>query len=152
MHAERIDHLITVLERVRDAHKPFNMSRWFTVNHCRTASCAVGHACLDPEFQRQGLEISRLDDNAHINFWSQPCYKGYLGMYAASGFFQIPIAAAWWIFDPSQYPSHPVVYPQMVIDRLVGLRDKGISVPIGSPGWALNTVNPDEIAPEDGIP
>lgn len=69
MNRKRLEHLVTVLEGVREKRRPFNLGVWMgdgmngaetTVgrkNECGTACCAFGYAALDPEFQRQGLVI-----------------------------------------------------------------------------------------------
>ena len=109
MNIERLNHLITILERVQSDPKEkvkFDMNVW--INYCGTSACAVGFACLDPIFQAQGLEIR---DN-------EPKFQDFYGYIAAYKFFEITHAEAMDLFCPLDYDGYGKIEPVDVIDRI----------------------------------
>jgi hypothetical protein len=63
MDVERLNYLITVMERVRDNRKQFNMGSWARVEDgaqstmCDTVCCALGYAAFDPKCIADGLHM-----------------------------------------------------------------------------------------------
>lgn len=72
MNVERLQHLITILEDVKTAQKPFGMGAWIDEykdglpvhggqrtgrEMCGTACCALGYAALDPKCREDGLKM-----------------------------------------------------------------------------------------------
>lgn len=60
MNIERLQHLITILEKIPSSN--FDLATWGeftdvdpTQPECGTACCAIGWACNDPKFQSEGL-------------------------------------------------------------------------------------------------
>lgn len=64
--------------------RTFNLSEWYAVDECGTAACAMGEACLIPEFQALGLSL-----NCNIVNCSYPVFEQYAGFGAAATFFDI---------------------------------------------------------------
>lgn len=68
MNKERLRYLITIMERLRDDKKLFNMGSWAnpnttfspdrTFNMCGTSACALGHAAFDPQCIADGLVMN----------------------------------------------------------------------------------------------
>lgn len=50
MRHDRLQHLVEILQRITD-ESTFDMRAW----SCESAACAVGHACMDPLFNQEGL-------------------------------------------------------------------------------------------------
>ncbi len=125
----------------RDGHRRFCMHSWFSVvatepvlelkvdkdgtckhveveeGFCRTSACALGHAALDPKFQKQGLKV----------VWDQYSdgevrYRGHANCVAAEKFFGITNEQALWLFIPSSYSREPVK-PSDVARRVKQLID-----------------------------
>ena len=57
MNIKRLNRLITILERVKAEHLPFDMSEWIQAHSCGTRCCAMGYAALDADFQKEGLAL-----------------------------------------------------------------------------------------------
>ena len=81
---------------------------------CGTVACAVGHACLLPEFNELGLKFGKdwdpiyeVEGKVTSNSWA-----------AVSDFFDIKHRAAEWIFDEYSYNDECEVTPLMVADRI----------------------------------
>lgn len=89
VYAERFSNLLRVLHAVRDQDLPLDMRGWVQdlVGYdaaglpvsCGTATCAVGHACLDAWFRQEGLLL----------FGTAPYYRGYQSWLAVRAFFGI---------------------------------------------------------------
>ncbi len=114
----RLEHLITVLERVEarigpgdEAGDQFDMSDWYSPpgDGCGTSACALGWAALDPDFQSVGVGI----DDQNITFGTGR------GCGAATYLFGISRVEAERLFMPAKYdaPSHDIT-PSDVILRI----------------------------------
>lgn len=78
----------------------FNLGIWAGfIEGCGFAACAVGHACLDPRFNAQGLVLSGKEH------WMSglPTYKGNQSWWAVQDFFDIQPTLAHELFDPFFY-------------------------------------------------
>lgn len=106
MNRERLEHLITVIRRVPD--EQFDLSLWMSSDYniqeqkaldpeCKTVGCALGWACLDPEFKAQGL---------HLNKFNEPTFGRDTSFSAGEVFFDIGYIASSFLFSPTQYPGH----------------------------------------------
>lgn len=83
---------------------------------CKTASCALGTAALDPEFKKLGLELrARKYGNEMI---ADLHYDGKEGYTAAAAFFDLPHREAKHLFSPDAYSSPLLVTPKEVVDRI----------------------------------
>ena len=119
-------HLIEILEQVPE--DKLDMNRWLndtteitknndntiTVkNTCNTVACAAGWACLDPEFNLQGLFIKY----TYVTNNYTPVYLDFIGFKALSIFFDINDVQTGYIFNPYEYTT---VFPTTcdVIDRI----------------------------------
>jgi hypothetical protein len=110
MNRERLEHLITVLERVERERLPFDMGTLGGGEDCETATCAEGWAARDPKFQSAGLHITE-DAVGHI-----VAFDGKTSYSALATFFDIHEDDAEFIFD-----AHPKIdwrNPQYVIARI----------------------------------
>ena len=119
MNIERLTKLAELLDKVAEERKPFNLSMWVrssteltdmdlgdtaaasgltkegVANHeCGTVACAVGHACLDPWFNEQGLTA---------NAGGQPMYGKDNSWDAVAAFFEIERELAILLFDYANY-------------------------------------------------
>ena len=56
---DRLRHLITVLEAVKEREQPFYLYGWMDENHpdCGTTACACGWAAMDETFKAEGLGL-----------------------------------------------------------------------------------------------
>jgi len=80
MHVERMQHLLTVMQAVRDDQLPFDLNTWVwpTVESvldvagevCGTTCCALGWAALDQSFQKQGLSFRLLPSDESCQWYS----------------------------------------------------------------------------------
>lgn len=119
----RLQHLITILQAVEP--RQLRMKLWFSeLRHgqpaCGTAACAIGHACLDPEFNKQGLSIweGRPAVSPNEFSWS-----------AVTKFFDLTTDQAGYLFDESCYnpfgredgPEPGDITPALVIERIKDL-------------------------------
>ena len=119
-------HLIEILEQVPE--DKLDMNSWLndtteitknddntiTVkNTCNTVACAAGWACLDPEFNLQGLFI---EHNCITNS-NTPVYLDFRCFKALSIFFDINRAQTGYIFDPYEYTTTSPT-PCDVIDHI----------------------------------
>ena len=61
MNRERLQQMVTMLRELPvDGMIGFDLANWYDADHpCGTAACAVGHACLNPVFNAQGLTLDR---------------------------------------------------------------------------------------------
>jgi hypothetical protein len=106
MHVERLKHLITILERVEAEHKTFDMSGWGTYDHklnCQTSGCALGYACFDPVFQKEGLSykfhVGEDDDGYEYEKKDfLPYFNKFYGFGAATKFFELDYYTSEFIF------------------------------------------------------
>lgn len=102
MNKERLTTLANHLRTVPP--ETLDMSNWT----CGTAACAVGHACMMPEFNAQGLgfpDVRRI-----------PYYAGESGWCAVDNFFDLLWPAARHLFESRHYLKPPT--PTEVADRI----------------------------------
>lgn len=79
---------------------------------CGTTACAVGHACLDPWFNGQGL---------HLVADSEPFYQGFGGWLAVSTFFGLTGSEANRLFMACNYETGTQTTAAQVRDRILEL-------------------------------
>ncbi len=79
---------------------------------CGTSACAVGHACLCPELNAQGLKW----DNNTLT----PRFGQSTSWYAVQKFFELDKDNARFLFESisSAYPSYDTVTPLMVAENI----------------------------------
>ena len=136
MNKQRLLTLATELEKPV-LPLPFDMRDWYghgyafmdelqdgapvseaTAKDCGTSACAVGLACLMPEFQKQGLGttgvtpvVSTLDGKEIANGWG-----------AVHLFFGVDTRNAHYLFDPDYYTTDEAgaqsITPKMVAARI----------------------------------
>jgi hypothetical protein len=135
MRRDRLEHLVTVLERVKAAKLEFDIGAWGVVREeanepCGTSACAMGYAALDPQFMTEGLRLKNEDGiifegldnfNAYALAGGEvsvdPVFEGSLGFGAAIMFFEITEEDAVYLFYGAKYSSWPVT-PDDVIARV----------------------------------
>ena len=141
MNIKRLEHLRTIMLNLyendlraknNDTIIGFDLSGWIDevpadvfgrvdVRHkdCGAVACAMGHAALDPEFNKQGLTLSEEEDGEY----GEPEYRldadswAYSGWEAATEFFDIKGSQSRWLFDNDNYP-HTNVTPLDVAKRI----------------------------------
>lgn len=121
MNKARLKHLIKILSRVPE--EKFNLRDWGhadseSENVCGTSACAVGHACFDPKFRKQGLTYELGQFNRIY-----PVFEDRVAWLAVWRFFDLNSAEAHWLFDHNAYAIRAT--PKMVIDRIKHLVENG---------------------------
>jgi hypothetical protein len=76
---DRLLKLADYLETIPESY--FDIEEWVTEKDCGTVMCAAGHACMIPEFKKQGLSLE-----GEKNFLC-PAFKGHQGLSACKMFF-----------------------------------------------------------------
>jgi hypothetical protein len=111
----------------------FDMEAWVRHDkeHCGTAACAAGHACLDPWFNDRGLSLEKIttwmdaESESTVPVYTpkkQPVYMRETGFQALAKFFDVTGNEAAWLFDPFQYHIHnKQITPEMVSNRIQNL-------------------------------
>lgn len=121
MNKERLEQMVTMLRTV--PKERFNIAFW----DCGTAACAVGHACLNPVFQAQGLTIAETgfgDFVPHVKDGGGHIRRSWD---AVNTFFGINDETSTHLFCGHAYQSATAdaddveVTPDMVADRIVEL-------------------------------
>jgi hypothetical protein len=136
MNKQRLLTLATELEKPA-MPIPFDMSNWYSrpyileeeldehpgmapleaAHNCGTSACAVGLACLMPEFQKQGLTTNG----------GMPVFNGAQNWAAVCHFFDVSEYTARHLFDPEDYldgvgidddSDFEKITPQMVATRI----------------------------------
>lgn len=87
----------------REKVNKFDIEIW----KCGTAACALGSACMLPEFNKAGLKL----DGAAL-----PAYKGYSESVAGAEFFGLDYDEACLLFMPWNYKDNPT--PKTVAKRV----------------------------------
>lgn len=130
MNTERLNHLITVLERVKSENRKFDMSSFGRVivcydgpesRVCGTAACALGWAAFDPTFIEQGLcmvvirygepkDVNTPEEMAEVwkndpNTYFYPMFEKNYNFGAGILFFDITYSQCHHMFDPLNNPS-----------------------------------------------
>lgn len=113
MNIQRLQHLITILQGVPPDR--FNLAAW----KCGTTACAVGWACLAPEFNKQGLTF-RGPGPVYSKPDAEPD-EFYTHWRAVEEFFGLTEVQAWHLFTEHAYASIPNPVPQDVADRITAL-------------------------------
>lgn len=92
---------------------------------CGTAACAMGWACMIPEFQKEGLQLVCPESEYPRNkFQGTPIYNDGKNVHSEFGacveFFDITWKQAYYLFDPSEYDPkiQDTVRPRHVISRI----------------------------------
>lgn len=145
MNVERLEHLRSIMEKVQklqdDGHRIFDISSWVDVrnnqrthvkvNHgnysvdpenaletacvCGTTACAAGWACLDEEFNAQGLELCvprssiSVDGSIRSNDFITPKYFGTYGLMAIESFLGINKEEALFLFMDASYDKSKLI-------------------------------------------
>lgn len=124
MNTDRLLKLADHLERVV-ATTPglWGMYSWAERTECGTVCCAMGHACLIPEFAAAGLSLQfDVDEDGHS--YGYPVLSDGRGLHtnirAAAAFFDIEVEDAQWLFIPDSY-DHPGITPGQVAGRIRSL-------------------------------
>ena len=106
MNRERLTQMVTMLRALSEAPEvKFNLHDW----HCGTSACAVGHACLNPVFMDQGLELT---------YWGAPRFDARSSWDAVTHFFEIDREAAGHLFSDDAYKTGGNTEPAAVADRI----------------------------------
>lgn len=109
MNRERLQQMVTMLRDLSPVHhKGFDISDW----HCGTSACAVGHACLTPSFQVQGLEL-QYDGSGWM-----PAFDGETSWYAVEKFFDLSEKDAEHLFYRTSYDTSYDTTANEVADRI----------------------------------
>lgn len=115
----RIDRLAILVmyltDRVKD--KEFDLGDWI----CGSVACALGHACLIPEFQEAGFLPSKKPISTvggKTGGVIYPVYQGKTGLEAAVLFFAITYEQATQLFYPSGYPKGAFASRKDVIAKI----------------------------------
>jgi len=96
---ERLKHLVTILRAVPPER--FDMGYW----ECGTVACAVGHACHDPQFRKEGLHLAKVDGFSQL----RPVLDLGVrldGWEAVEGFFGLIEPQAYSLFSLHAYESN----------------------------------------------
>lgn len=143
---ERLRHLVKVLKAVKPRgkqnHRLFDMKFWFRAEVvqtgdlevdaksgdckldtiCQTSACALGHAALDPKFQKLGLGITMdFEVNSPRDRRGSVTYRNYGSAIDVGGaFFGIDEYEARELFMPDAYREDPI-RPRHVIKRVEAL-------------------------------
>ena len=146
MNRERLEYLITIMERVEKEERKFNMDDWGQndgtrpVNLCNTACCAFGSAALDPACMAEGLhmraewtnksvygyaiinsldDLSKLPYGLNVTLVMAPEFNGNKQFEAAMAYYDIGEHAACYLFHPSYYNMPGArIKPHHVIERI----------------------------------
>lgn len=116
MNRERLERLEALLRRIakRPRKLGFDLRTW----KCGTAACAIGHAAMDPWFQKQGLILTGTSGDIE---W--PAYKRWTEFEAAAAFFGVKDNVAYELFGPAAYEDADLTNPLAVADRIRALLD-----------------------------
>jgi hypothetical protein len=105
-----IDRLQLLADKLRTvAPEDYDQAAW--VFECGSAACALGHACVMPEFRTLGLGfMGRL-----------PCYRGITGVNAGKDFFHLTHTQAMLLFDcqPEMTPKEKAAQIEAMIREFV---------------------------------
>lgn len=136
MNTERLEHLKTILSQV--PKDKFDLGLWIKgakedgkefsqlIGDCGTSACAVGWACTDPEFNKQGLsyelDFDDMDEFTPVEkVQGRPYFEGRCGFDAVGLFFDISHGVANWLFIEDDYADNhesEKVTTDMVINRI----------------------------------
>lgn len=101
----------------------FNMSTWNEPkedNLCGTSACALGWACVNPKFNKEGLKF-KLHNGSKI--WAYPVFKTkgkvFEQVEAGSKFFGIPKEVANSLFLPEYYSSNDEEWDDITLEEVI---------------------------------
>lgn len=110
MNRERLQQMVTMLRELPATHHiGFDLETW----HCGTSACAVGHACINPEFRAQGLDLYVNTKGVAI-----PQYANLTGWDAVEDFFDLGMGDCERLFAEWRYPNGNGTTPRQVADRI----------------------------------
>lgn len=98
MNRDRVQHAISVMERVRDNKLPFDMRDWFLSQHhaedCGTPACFTGWMARDERCRSEGFYITSggvLGSSFRIGGYKipYPCFQGDSGSLAIASYLDI---------------------------------------------------------------
>lgn len=114
MNRERLSQMVTMLRGLpEDGPVGFNLEHWVDDEApCGTAACAIGHACLSPTFNEQGLMLHR------ATIYPGPKFKKHTGWAAVEEFFGLSEPSAKHLFLGDNYPDGDITPPADVADRI----------------------------------
>jgi hypothetical protein len=113
MHKERLQQMVTMLRNLPpEGGIGFSLANWYDPEHpCGTVACAIGHACLNPVFTEQGLQLDR------GAIFENPRFAGVHGWEAVEKFFDLSADDAKRFFFEDSYP-HGDTTANEVADRI----------------------------------
>ena len=144
MNTERLHHLITIMQRVIEHDKKFDMTHWIDpgATVCGSVCCALGWATFDEQCMAEGLHmvaywkpenvVDDSDDDAPAMVvelttpaaWAQlpasphinftPGFNGMIGFEAAMMYYDISYAQAEYLFDPFAYNAYNDDAPETI--------------------------------------
>lgn len=125
MKTVRLKHLTKILRKIPQHN--FDLSGWTDAQapnlalpqedliKCGTVCCAVGWACVDPDFNKQGLNWER-----HREFGlGVPHFDGRTAWHAVNAFFGITNHQAEYLFHAESYTV--TTSPKAVVQRIYNL-------------------------------
>lgn len=128
MFGKRLEILADRLESIAACpvvEREFNLCDWYAAYECGTTACAMGEACLIPEFQTLGLHLRENISSAS----SYPVFENSAGRRAAAEFFDIPLSDTEYLFFASEYARQND--PLVVANRLRAFVARGGRPPSG---------------------
>lgn len=124
MNTQRLQQLADFLKTVPT--EKFNLAQWRQIragritatddqlkSNCNTQACAIGWACLMPEFQKEGLKFAPADYAYSSGY---PVYNNFINWRAVQAFFDLSFSQAQFLFSSDFYPVS--ANPKHVIDRI----------------------------------
>lgn len=138
MNRSRLRRLITVLKNVKKSDTKFAMGVFYEQYLCGAAACALGHAAIDPNFNRAGLKLGKFEpawDSFYNRAKRAPVrFKGSQDFQAGERFFGLNRVQSEFLFDPNNYTnrSHKVDYEEIVhggiwyIDRVQNVKPQRV--------------------------
>ena len=93
---DRLQYVAKLMRDVYEQATPFCLLAWYAAAPpCGYVACAVGHACLDPRINSQGLRLER----------ESPSYRGLTQWEAVDAFFGLDSRDSNWLFSAKKYPA-----------------------------------------------
>lgn len=88
----------------------FNLATWKERNECGTTACAIGWACLDEQFNEEGLTYDEI--------YATPRYNNHLFWRAVREFFGLTQEQACDLFMEGGYDVEKRYHRRAVMDRI----------------------------------
>ncbi len=139
MNRHRLTRLIFLMENLTTELPQltrFDMGKWFDkkskggvslcpiITECGTAACALGAACLWPEFQEQGLKLHSFNNGIANSPGAVPTFNNEYAGNAGELFFDLSAGDTDSIFYSGEY-SHRPITPRDVAQKIKNLLSKG---------------------------